>query len=212
MTPFFNLPVIVPLRTPGPESRDRVTVVLLVVSTLPSASWAATLMLGFNALPIAPAPACWVTTRRPEASSAEIVNWLEVAPGNAPSVAARRYLPDLSRKMLEKVATPLTACTVVAPTSVAPNGPVEIARVTEELSAVSTTPLSRISTTYSNVSPATAVVGCWAMNNCAASITRDSNASNSAEKRAGARVTLTRARDLGARRLHGDPSLVKKKR
>src|SRR5258706_320357 len=92
-----------------------------------------------------PAPAvafegCTVKARF-VAAAGQRLKAAEVAPVRAPDAAVRVYpVPTLSMERLEKVATPLTAATVVVPESVPPPGLVPMAMATLALELVTVFP------------------------------------------------------------------------
>src|SRR2546422_122660 len=130
-TPLTAATVVVPERVPlaGLVPIATVMLVVAVITVLPWASWTATCTAGVIAAPAAVLLGCTVKTSF-AAAPALMLNALLVAflseAATAESVSLALALALL---MLEKVATPLTAATVVVPERVPLAGLVPIATV-----------------------------------------------------------------------------------
>ncbi len=117
-TPLTAATVVVPLRVPVPEAIEATTLTVDDVTVFPEAS--VTLITGWvvSATPLT-APDDWVVIIALETEPTPMAKLLEVAAVNAVGVKVRVKLPTVpERAKSEKVATPLTAATVVVPLKV----------------------------------------------------------------------------------------------
>jgi hypothetical protein len=117
-TPLTAATVVVPLKVPDPEAIDATTLTVEVVTVFSEAS--VTLITGWvvSATPLT-APDGWVVIIAFEVAPAVSAKLLEVAAVNDAGVKVRVKFPVVpERTRLVKVATPLTAATVVDPLKV----------------------------------------------------------------------------------------------
>jgi hypothetical protein len=145
-TPLTAATVVVPLRVPVPEAIDAATLTVEVVTVFSEAS--VTLITGWvvSATPLT-APDGWVVIIAFEVAPAVSAKLLEVAAVNDAGVKVRVKFPVVpERTRLVKVATPLTAATVVNPLKVpvpeaieATTLAVEVVTVFPEASVILTT-------------------------------------------------------------------------
>src|SRR5205807_1556212 len=130
-TPLTAATVVVPARVPlaGLVPIATVMLVVAVVTVLPWASWTVTCTAGVIAAPAAALLGCTVKASF-AAAPAPMLNALLVSPVRPVADAASVHPPSTSLFLsLEKVATPLTAATVVVPARVPLAGLVPIATV-----------------------------------------------------------------------------------
>jgi hypothetical protein len=117
-TPLTAATVVVPLKVPVPEAIEATTLTVEVVAVFPGASVTRTTGWVISATPLT-APDGWVVIAACVAAPALSAKLLEVAAVSDVGVKVRVKLPAVpERTRLVKVATPLTAATVVVPLKV----------------------------------------------------------------------------------------------
>ena len=158
--------VVVPDNVPPPGLVPIATVTLAVelVTVLAKASCTVTWTAGVIEVPAIVLLGCVVITNW-DAAPGLMLNEALVAPVNPVDDAVNVYpVPVLFMLSVEKVATPLTAETVVVPDSVPPPGLLPMAIVTLAAELVTVFPPKSCTITVGEGEmelPATVVVGCW---------------------------------------------------
>src|SRR5881396_1896294 len=182
-TPLTAATVVVPERVPlaGLVPIATVMLVVAVVTLLPWASWTATCTAGVIAAPAAAVLGCAVKTSFAAGPTLRVMlNALLVAPMRPVADAVSVYpVPGLLMLRFAKVATPLTAATVVVPARVPLAGLVPIATVMLVVAVVTVLPWASWTATCTAgviAAPAAAVLGCTVKTSFAAAPTPMLNA------------------------------------
>jgi hypothetical protein len=135
-TPLTAATVVVPLKVPVPEAIDATTLAVELVMVFPPASVIFTTGWVENTVPVN-APDGWVVTIAFEGAPTLSAKLLEVAAVKDVGVNLRVKLPAVpDRTRLVKVATPLTAATVVVPLKVPVPEAIDATTLTVEVVAV----------------------------------------------------------------------------
>ena len=135
-TPLTAATVVVPLRVPVPDAIDATTLTVEVVTVFPDKSVMRTTGWVVKAVPAA-APDGWVVIIALEAVPKLSAKLLEVAAVSDVGVKARVKLPVApERTRLVKVATPLTAVTLVVPLKVPVPDAIDATTLTVEVVTV----------------------------------------------------------------------------
>ncbi|HEX4529934.1 MAG TPA: hypothetical protein VIA11_10955 [Acidimicrobiia bacterium] len=159
----FGFAVHVRVPPPGFVPIVKVIDAELPVTVFPPASCTVTTGCWAHADAAVPPPGCVVNASF-AAEPTVMLKVLLVAPVSPPSVAANRYpFPAWSIERPEKVATPLTALTVLVPDSVPVPGFVPMASVTDDVSEVTVFPKASCTVTFGcvpNATPPVELLGC----------------------------------------------------